>query len=752
MKLLILESGAKARTIKKYLGKGWMVEACNGHVQDLPSRGSTKDSSKAMWASKSGELPSPPWSWTEKAEQVMSKIANKASNADVKSIFIATDPDREGEFIAWRLSEILSDFDEVNRVSFNEITKDAVLEAISKPRDLDMSLVDAAIVRRLMDRLVGFRCSKFCRSWKLRSMGRVQTPTLGYIVDKELEREAHVPIEFHSVSVITNNIEAKVRFHESDDPNAWTDGDGKHFPDRTSNSENANSVLSQLNSERKLILESIKEGTVNRKPQPPFTTDTMLQSASSILGWSISKTSSISSALYQSGHITYIRTDSTRTNATAREEIRRHIEGRFGQNFLGEGIGEAGKKNSGTVQDAHEAIRPTKPSVENISANPEESRLYKLIWSRFAASQMSNSIRERRSLTFSCEGVSEEVYATSSWRTHSGWEEVFDWANKEAIIRPPSIGFNIGDTWGIDQDAEITTDFTKPPRRFTESSIIQQMKKDGIGRPSTYVSTVTKLLDRGYLEKDGGSLIPTVDGRTLWLDVAPYYNHSEVYGDGIFSYKFTSNMESNLDFIENGQVEASTKWEEFVEIFRNTHNIALEKRREKPTIRQMQYLERLMLKMPESDKNSILQGREITELSGQETKEIIDNLAETNQAIIPASEKQLALIIRLVDKLNLDLSKLLSDIGISDISDLTGGREGNASELIGNLIDLDRESPATEKQKEAITSMSEKLEIPIEQAMELVMAESFDKITKSEASGLISSLKKTISNNRRKRK
>ena len=159
-----------------------------------------------------------------------------------------------------------------------------------------------------------------------------------------------------------------------------------------------------------------------------------------------------------------------------------------------------------------------------------------------------------------------------------------------------------------------------------------------------------------------------------------------------------------------------------------------------------------MLKMPESDKNSILQGREITELSGQETKEIIDNLAETNQAIIPASEKQLALIIRLVDKLNLDLSKLLSDIGISDISDLTGGREGNASELIGNLIDLDRESPATEKQKEAITSMSDKLEIPIEQAMELVMAESFDKITKSEASGLISSLKKTISNNRRKRK
>ena len=165
MKLVILESGAKARTIKKYLGKGWMVDACNGHVQDLPSNGKSKDSSKAMWASKPGELPKPPWSWTSKAEQVMEKISSKAALSGVDEIFIATDPDREGEFIAWRLSQILSNFDKVHRVSFNEITKDAVIDAISNPRDLDMSLVEAAIVRRLMDRLVGFRCSKFCRSW-----------------------------------------------------------------------------------------------------------------------------------------------------------------------------------------------------------------------------------------------------------------------------------------------------------------------------------------------------------------------------------------------------------------------------------------------------------------------------------------------------------------------------------------------------------------------------------------------------------
>ena len=158
-------------------------------------------------------------------------------SSGVDEVFIATDPDREGEFIAWRLSEILSDFKSVNRIAFNEITKEAVLESIANPRGLDMQLVEAAMVRRFMDRLVGFRCSKFSRSWKLKSMGRVQTPTLGYIVDRELEREAHVPIEFHSVVAQSNGVEMKVRFHEPDDNDAWRDDDGKHYPDRTFNSE-----------------------------------------------------------------------------------------------------------------------------------------------------------------------------------------------------------------------------------------------------------------------------------------------------------------------------------------------------------------------------------------------------------------------------------------------------------------------------------------------------------------------------------
>jgi DNA topoisomerase-1 len=751
MKLVILESGAKAKTIKKYLGKGWIVDACNGHVQDLPSNRKSKDSSKAMWASKPGELPQPPWSWTERAERVMSKIKSKAKKSGVDEVFIATDPDREGEFIAWRLGEILSDFDSVKRVSFNEITKDAVSAAISNPKELDMDLVEAAIVRRLMDRLVGFRCSKFCRSWKLRSMGRVQTPTLGYIVEKEIEREAHVPKEYNSVSVQSNDVELRVRFHESNDSGAWLDDDGKHFPDRTSDTVLAKSALNLINSNRSLILSAVKEGTVNRKPKEPFTTDTMLQTSSSMLGWSISKTSKIASILYQSGHITYIRTDSTRTNSNAREEVRNYIEGNFGQDFLGDGIGETGKSKGG-VQDAHEAIRPTKPSLVEAGGDRDEKSLYRLIWSRFAASQMSNSIRERRSLTFSCDGLDTPIIGTSTWRTHAGWEEVFSWSYKDVQTNPPSIGFTEGSNWNIDEDAELTIDFTKPPRRFTESSIIQQMKKDGIGRPSTYVSTVSKLVDRKYVNKEGSSLIPTTNGRTLWIDVTPFYNKTDVYDQGLFTYGFTSSMEEKLDLIETGQANAAEQWTYFVDTFRDMHNIALEKRREKPTVRQIQFLQGILNRMTEQQRKDLVGDNSVEELSGDRVREIIDGLDETAQANIPPSEKQIATILKISDRLKIDLDNFLKEMGESDINGLTGGRGGTASNAIGALIDLDKNSPATEKQVATIISMTESLEMAIEDAIAAVKADSIETISKSDASTLIGNLKKTINSKRKGKK
>ena len=751
MKLVILESGAKARTIKKYLGKGWIVDACNGHVQDLPSNRKNKDSSKAMWSSKPGELPKPPWSWTDRAERIMTKIISKAEKSGVDEVFIATDPDREGEFIAWRLESILSNFDSVKRVSFNEITKDAVTSAISNPQVLDMDLVDAAIVRRLMDRLVGFRCSKFCRSWKLKSMGRVQTPTLGFIVEKEIEREAHVPKEYNSVEAVSNGVDLKVRFHESNDPEAWMDDDGKHFPARTSNTAFAKSAFDLINSKRSLKLESLKEGTVSRKPKAPFTTDTMLQTSSSTLGWSISKTSKIASTLYQSGHITYIRTDSTRTNANARDDIRKYIESNFGQDFLGDGVGESGKSKD-NVQDAHEAIRPTNPSAEVAGEDRDEKALYRLIWSRFASSQMSNSIRERRSLSFSCDGLDVPLNGASTWRIHSGWEEVFSWLYKDVQTQPPKIGFNAGSLWAIDEDAILTIDFTKPPRRFTESSIIQQMKKDGIGRPSTYVSTVSKLVDRKYVEKDSSSLIPTSEGRTLWVEVTPFYNQTDVYEQGLFSYGFTSTMEEKLDLIEAGEAGAPEHWAHFVDTFRDMHNIALEKRREKPTLRQIQYLQAILNRMTEQEKKDLVGDSLVEELTGEQVRNIIDGLGDSAQSNIPPSEKQIATILKLVDRLKIDLGLFLKDMGESDISELTGGRGGTASNAIGALIELDKDSPATEKQVATIISMADSLEMPIEDAIAAVKTESIETISKSDASDLIGNLKKTINSKRRGKK
>jgi len=745
MKLVILESKAKARTIKKYLGKGWIVDACNGHVQDLPN------DSKAMWASKSGELPKPRWSWTDRAERVVTKIVDKANKSGVEEIFIATDPDREGEFIAWRLQEILSDFKSVRRVSFNEITKDAVKSAINNPKGLDMGLVEAAMVRRFMDRLVGFRCSKFCRSWKLRSMGRVQTPTLGFVVEREIEREAHVPIEYHSVIMESNGIELKVRFHESEDDRAWRDDAGKYYPDRTFDGERAIQLAEKINASRELSLKSVKEGTVNRKPQPPFTTDTLLQTASSTLGWAIGKTSAVASSLYQSGHITYIRTDSTRTNETARNEIRELIENKYGGDHLGPGVGE-GSNSGENVQDAHEAIRPTNPVAQNIEIEKDEKSLYRLIWSRFAASQMSSSVRERRQIVFTLTDMEEEIYGTASWRIHPGWESVFDWANKEIRVSPPDVDFEIGEIWSISDQCEIITDETKPPRRLSESSIIQQMKKAGIGRPSTYVTTVTKLVDRGYIDKEGSSLSPTLNGRTLWIDVVPFYNDTEMFGEGLFTTGFTSSMEEKLDSIGIGHVEGSAIWEDFLEVFRSMHNNALEKRRERPTLRQMQYLGTILSRLSEEERNSSLGEKTIEELSGQEARDIIDKLSKGEQGKIPASEKQLGLIMKLVEKLNVDLISFIGEMGLKDVEELTGGRDGTASELIGKLIEIDGQSPATEKQVSAIISMVDRIEMPIEQALEMVGAESIEAINKSEASSLISTIKKLQGSKRKKKK
>jgi hypothetical protein len=315
--------------------------------------------------------------------------------------------------------------------------------------------------------------------------------------------------------------------------------------------------------------------------------------------------------------------------------------------------------------------------------------------------------------------------------------------------KPPESGFIIGSAWEFDGEPTLTTDVTKPPRRFSESSIILQMKSAGIGRPSTYVSTVTKLVDRGYVDKDGRSLSPTSNGRLLWLDVVPHYNQDALIVDGLFTSEFTSSMEQSLDKIELGNADAAATWNDFVDVFRGMHNNALERRRKKPTLRQLQYLDSMISRMTEEEKHEILGVDDIGALSGDDIRRVIDSLSNQIQGGVPASEKQVALIIKLADKLAIDLDVFLKEQGVIEIDSLTGGRDGTASEVIDKLIILDNSSPATERQISTIRSMSENLGVTVEEAVELVRSESIESIAKMDASSLIGILKKRIQSKRR---
>jgi len=742
---MILESGAKARTVNKYLGKGWMVEACNGHVQDLPSRGNGKGRSKAMWASDGDNLPDPPWDWTEGAEKVIGRVLEKASEKGVEEVYIATDPDREGEFIAWRLSVLFSEYPVVKRVAFNEITKSAVNDSLQQSGEIDMNLVDAAKVRRFMDRLVGYRCSRFSKSWGLASMGRVQTPTLGFIVDRELEREAHVPIEYHSVHVDSDGVRFNVRFHEKEDGGAWTDDSGKHRADRTSNSTLAEAAFEALRDADSISIISVKEGKTNRNPQPPFTTDTLLQASSSSLGWNVAKTSRVASSLYNSGHVTYIRTDSTRTNPSARAKVREHIRGEFGEDHLGPGVlGSDAKKGSNNVQDAHEAIRPTRPERTKVDAGADERRLYDLIWARFAASQMSSSVRERRDMRAAVNGLDKPLAGTASWRVHAGWEAVYTKFHGDVRISPPEFVLKEGGHWEIpnsDENPTMVTDQTKPPKRYTESSIVQEMKKAEIGRPSTYVSTVSKLSSRDYIVVEGASLIPTESGRTMWLDVVPFYN-DQGDSDGLFTPEFTSDMEENLDKIEHGGTVGKEIWDSFVDEFRAMHNQALERKRETPTLKQIALLESRVEHLSEDQREKLLSGKAIGELTGDEARSAIEQLYEGNNGHFPASKKQLDLIVKLSDQIGIGLDAVLEKAGVADLTELTGGSEGTASELISEMIAMSKDLPATAPQVDLVNKLSEQHELPLNEVLAIAGVREIDEMSKSDASIIINEMKK----------
>lgn len=747
---MIMESGAKAKTVKKYLGKGWIVDACGGHIDRLPSKKGEKGKNEAMWKSEPDKLPDAPWTSDRNKKEKINKIIKNAKSKKVDEVFIATDPDREGEFIAWRLSEtfIKAGFKNQRRVVFNEVTEESVLDALTRNDGIDFKIVDAAKVRMFMDRLIGWECANVSRRSGIGSMGRVQTPTLGFIVEKELERESHIPKKYHSVNFNSGEVKFKIRFHEKNDKNAWIDDSStkpKHFPDRTFDLDLAEKSIKLLKENKKIQLKSIKNSKQHRKPKPPFTTDTLLQASNSSLGWSLKKTSDIAGELYNLGHITYIRTDSTRTNQDARKEIKEYISNEFGNDYIGQGVlGNDTKKESSKIQDAHEAIRPTRPKIKEIDEKDDDlKKLYRLIWSRFAGSQMSDSIRENRSINAVTKGLDKDITGSLSWRIHSGWEEVFQEYHGKVRIKPPENKLEIDEVWSIDinnDNPELISEQTKPPRRYSESSIVQEMKRAGIGRPSTYVSMVQRILAKGYVEKKNGSLIPTENGKRLWLEVVPLYNnHSEKVE--LFSTKFTSIMESKLDNIANNNDNSSKVWHEFVKDFYNIHTKADDDSKNIPSIKQINLLKDLLSNISKVEQESMLRGKEINLLTRDEIKPIIDNAIKISGPR-RASKKQIDLIIKKCNQLGIILDDFLNENNVDDLESLTGGSNGTASLIIGQLFDIGGKEPATENQIKAIRNISKYLEIKIEDAMAIVKATTIEEINKKDASDLIGKMKK----------
>ena len=767
MDLLIVESGAKSKTIQKYLGKGWIVEACGGHVRDLPTSRDTKDGKKAMWASKVDKLPNPPWEWTSNAERAIGKIISKSRDKNVENVYIATDPDREGEFIAWQLMLIFAEegFSNIWRITFHEITKDAVQASIDNRGDVDHNLVSAAKVRRFMDRLVGFRASKFSRSWSLPAMGRVQTPTLGFIVDKELEREAFVPQPYFSVHADAGKIRWNARFHDKSDSQAWIDDKGKFHANRTNDADLAKQAYDAANSG--LSLTSVEPSEYKSNPSPPFTTDTLLMKAGSDMNWNPGRTMKIASELYQAGHITYIRTDSTRTNQGARDEIQSFIRENWGEDHVGKGVvGPDVKGDSANVQDAHEAIRPTRPQVgspDGLSA--EQERLYRLVWARFAGSQMSPSRYNRLSMIAEATGFDRPFSGTASWRIHSGWEAAFKGIRKEPATAPPSFDAEIGtslDLDGTDGDEEnpcLREDETKPPARYKQHSIVQKMKAEGIGRPSTYATTISKLLSRKYVQEENGSLQPSDNGRTLWLDVAPYYDRSSHGVDGhLFGTDFTAEMEGNLDAIEKGNTSAPKEWHTFSEHFQALHLTALEKKKQKPTPKQLDYFNRITKNLSEEEVTTFTGGKSPNDMTGGEIREILDVITKAHPADKqPASEKQTNWIVALAESASLSEEEACSKVGLKAFSELTGGRNGSASKLIEQLLKVAQSTPreASEKQLNWIAKLVERAELNESDACALVEAKSYSDLqggVGGTASKLITILKKRTGGSRKKSK
>ncbi len=551
-KLVIVESPSKAKNIGKYLGKTYTVVACNGHVRDLPKSQLGVDIDNHF---------EPKYISIRGKADLIKSLKKQAKSAD--KVFLAADPDREGEAISWHLATLLGlPEGELNRVTFNEITKNAVKEGIKNPRSIDTNLVDAQQARRVLDRIVGYKLSPLL--WKKvrpgLSAGRVQSVTVRLIVDRENEIRAFIPEEYWTIEANLKNADG-----EEFTAKFYGDTSGKK---ELKNKQEADAVLKGLENAEYIVGE-VKKSTKNRNPAPPFTTSTLQQEASRKLNFQAKKTMSTAQVLYEgvdikghgtTGLITYMRTDSLRISHEAAESARAFIGENYGAEYLPENIRVF--KTKSAAQDAHEAIRPTDMSLspKSIKANltNDQYRLYKLIWDRFIASQMKAAVYD---VTQAEINAADYVFTASGSSVKfkgftAVYEEGKDEKNTEEGKLPPLNKGEILDFIGISGEQH----FTQPPARYTEAALIKALEENGIGRPSTYAPTISTVLQRDYIKRDGKSLCPTPLGEATDGLMREHFA-------SIVDIKFTANMEEDLDKVAEGEMKWKTAISDFYDIF-----------------------------------------------------------------------------------------------------------------------------------------------------------------------------------------
>ncbi len=544
--LVIVESPAKAKTIKKFLGRGYKVEASMGHVRDLPKSQMGVDKERGF---------EPKYITIRGKGPVLDKIKKEAKEAD--KILLATDPDREGEAISWHLAHIL-DLDAFSpcRIEFNEVTKDAVKRALKNPRPIDGRLVDAQQARRIVDRLVGYEISPLL--WKKvkkgLSAGRVQSVALRLICDREEQIERFVPQEYWRLFATLYKKERKESFKAE----LYSHG-GKKIS--IGSKEEMDSVLKDIKGGKFEVTE-IKKGKKARSPYPPYITSSLQQDAHNKLGFTVKRTMTAAQQLYEGvdikgagteGLITYMRTDSVRISDTALAQVRDYIKKEWGEGYLPEK--PRYYKSRKDAQGAHEAIRPTSvsrtPDSIKDSLTPDQYKIYSLIWKRFVASQMADALYDTVNVSVEC---GQYLFKAAGMAlTFKGFLQLMDddAENKQEEIPP----LEKGDLLKV-KKLEDKQYFTQPPARYTEASLIKALEDDGIGRPSTYAPVISTILQRGYVEKDKKSLVPTYLGKVV-------NEVMEEYFADIVDVDFTADMEEKLDEIEENGIE----WRKVVEDF-----------------------------------------------------------------------------------------------------------------------------------------------------------------------------------------